>query len=104
MLKSLPAALAVLLLGAHFLRSGGPALTFFCLLLLPVCFVRRPWAAITVRSVLAVAVLIWLNTAWRLAAHREAAGEPSGRLWLILGGVAVFTALAAWLLPATREG
>ena len=99
MLRALPAALAVLLLAAHFTRSGCLPFVLACLVLLPLCFVRRPWAVIAVRSALAVGVLIWLNTAWRLAGARAAAGEPSARMWLILGAVAAFTALAAWLLP-----
>lgn len=98
-LKSLPAALASLLLAAHFLRSGALPLVLACLVLLALCFVRRPWARITVRSALAAAVAVWLMTAWRLAGLREAAGQPAGRLWLILGAVAAFTAFAAWLLP-----
>ena len=99
LLKTLPAALAVLLLAAHFLRSGSLLFVLACLALVPVCFVRAPWARITVRSALVAAVVIWLATAWRVAAARAAAGEPGTRAFSILVGVAAFTALAAWLLP-----
>ncbi len=99
MLKTLPAALAVLLLAAHFLRAGSLLIVLGCLALLPVCALRKPWARITVRSALLAAVVIWLGTAWRVAAARAATGESGTRAMLILGGVAAFTGLAAWLLP-----
>lgn len=98
-LKTLPAALAMLLLAAHFLRGGCLPAVLACLLLLPICFVRATWARLTVRSVLAAAVVIWLATAWRIAEARTAAGESGLRALLILGAVAAFTGFAAWLLP-----
>jgi hypothetical protein len=102
MLKTLPAALALLLLAAHFLRSGGLLFVFACLALLPVCFVRAAWAGIAVRSALIAGVVIWSATAWKIAGVRAAAGESATRAMLILGGVAAFTAFAAWLLPGAE--
>ena len=98
-LQLIPVIVSLLLLAAHFNRAGNLLFVFACLALLPVCFVRAPWARITVRSALLAAVVIWLGTAWRIAGVRSAAGESSTRLWLILGAVAAFTAFAAWLLP-----
>ncbi len=97
--KTLSAALAVLLLAAHFSRAGNLLFALACLALVPVCFGRSPRARITVRSVLIAGVVVWLGTAWRIAGARAAAGEPATRMWLILGAVAAFTAVAAWLLP-----
>ncbi len=103
-LKTLPAVLAVLLLAAHFLRAGSLLFVVACLALIPVCFVRNPWARITVRSALLAAVVIWLGTAWRVAGARGLAGESGTRALLILAAVAAFTALAAWLLPGDSPG
>jgi hypothetical protein len=98
--RLLPAALATLLLGAHFFRARQLAAVALCLALLALLFVARAWAARTVQVALALGVLVWLRTAWLFAAARRALGAPSVRLWVILGGVAAFTALAAWLLEA----
>lgn len=91
-------AVALLLLGAHFFRAGLVPVTVACLGLLALVFVRRPWAARLLQAALALGVLEWLRTAWLFAAARAAAGQPYGRLLLILGGVALLTALAGWAL------
>jgi hypothetical protein len=39
-----------------------------------------------------------LRTAWVFASARAASGQPYTRLLVILGSVALVTALAAWLL------
>jgi hypothetical protein len=44
---------------------------------------------------LALGVLEWLRTAWVFASARADVGQPYGRLLVILGGVALFTVLAA---------
>jgi hypothetical protein len=99
-LRLLPAGFATLLLGAHFFRARQLVEVALCLTLFALLFVARAWAARAVQVALAVGVVVWLRTAWLFAAERRALGLPSARLWLILGGVAAFTALAAWLLEA----
>ena len=69
-----------------------------CLVLLPLLVIARAWAVRTVQIALTLGVIVWLRAAWLFAAARRAAGAPYVRLWVILGGVAAFTALAAWLL------
>jgi len=96
--RLLPAALAALFLAAHFLRAGRPGLVAVSLLLVALLFVPRAAAARAVQVALAAGVAVWLSTAWSFAAERRAAGLPAARLWAILGGVAAFTAVAAWLL------
>lgn len=97
-LRVLPAGLASLMLAAHFFRARQLVLMAACLALLPLLVAARAWAARTVQVALALGVLVWLRTAWLFAAARRALGAPSVRLWVILGSVAAFTALAAWLL------
>jgi hypothetical protein len=97
-LRLLPAGLAALLLGAHFLRSRLLPGVAVALLLLALLFVPRAWAARTARLGLALGALEWLRTAWVFVAARRAHGAPWTRLALILAAVAAFTALAACLL------
>lgn len=100
-LRLAPAVLASWLAGAHFLRFGALELVLV-LLLLPLVLVRpQAWAVRLIQAVLAMSFLMWLQTAWAVAAERVAAGEPGGRPGLILAGVALFT-LAAALFLETR--
>jgi hypothetical protein len=98
--RLLPAALAALALGAHFFRARLLPGVAVALALLALLFVPRAWAARAAQVGLALGALEWLRTAWAFAAVRRAHGAPSLRLWLILGAVAAFTALAAWLVGA----
>lgn len=91
-------AVALLLLGAHFFRAGWAPLAGLSAALMALLFVRARWAARTVQVALVVGVLEWLRTAWMFADARAAADQPYARLLVILGTVAVFTALAAWVM------
>ena len=90
--------LALLLLGAHFFRAGLMPVAAACAVLLALLIVRAPWSARVLQGALALGTLEWLRTAWVFASSRAAAGQPYARLLVILGGVALVTALAAWLL------
>ena len=98
-------AFALLLLGAHFFRAALVPLTVVCLGLLALLFVRARWAWLTLQVALAIGALEWLRTAWEFASMRAAMGQPYTRLLVILGGVALVTALAALVLRtrAARE-
>ena len=90
-----PAALAALLLAAHFYRAGalwGVALAAALVALLPV---RRPWAARVAQAGLVLGALEWIRTLAAFAAVRVTMGQPYVRMALILGAVALVTALAA---------
>lgn len=88
-------AVALVLLAAHLLHAGLLPLAAVVLLLTGLLAVRRGWAARTLQVVLAVGVVEWLLTASTLAGLRMRHGQPYVRLLVILGGVALFTALAA---------
>ena len=98
-------ALALLLLGAHFFRAGLVPVAAACVALLALLFLRTAWAASVMQGALALGVLEWLRTAWVFASARADVGQPYGRLLVILGGVALVTALAALSLrsKAARE-
>ena len=89
--------LALLLLAAHFYRADWllPAVASAALTLL--LAVPRPWAARTLQVALVLGAIEWLRTLAAFAAMRMAAGQPVLRLVLILGAVAAFTLLAAWV-------
>ena len=93
--RLLPAILSLLLLGAHFYRAGWVVLTVACVLLLVTLFFRRAWVPRLLQLVLGLGALEWLRTLYVLAAERVAFGQPWGRLAMILGAVALFTALSA---------
>lgn len=103
-LRGLPAALALLALAAHLLRSGWLPLVALPLLLVPLSFAQAPWAVRTCRAALGLGTLEWLRTLAVLAAARSAAGAPWGRLALILGTVAACTAGSALLLRTPAKG
>ncbi len=101
-LRLLPVALMLLVLGAHFLRSGDLLLVLAALALIALLFVRRSWAARTVQVGLLLGSLEWLRVLAFLVAERRAEGQPFLRLLLILGSVALATGLCALLFRGER--
>ncbi len=93
--------LAFALLAAHFYRGGHYVLVAVALAAALGVVVRRPWAARAIQVMLVLGALEWVRAGVDLAQMRAERGEPFLRLALILGGVALFTALAA-LVPQTR--
>ncbi len=91
-------AFALLLLGAHFFRASLVPLTMVCLGLIALLFVRDRWAWFTLQIALVLGAFEWLRTAWVFASMRAELGQPYARLLVILGAVALVTALAAWAL------
>ena len=89
--------LALLLLAAHFYRAGWLSLAVLSVALTLLLAVPRPWAARTLQVALVLGAIEWLRTLAAFAALRMAVGQPYLRLVLILGVVAVFTLLAAWV-------
>lgn len=95
-LRRVPAALALLMLGAHFLRGGNLLGMLLSLALLVPLFVPLAAAQGVVRWALYLGALVWVGALVQGVQLRLAFGEPWLRLALILGGVALFTALTAW--------
>jgi len=87
--------LSLLLLMAHFLRSGSILLLLAVFLVLVTLAARRPWAARTTQVTLALGALEWIRTLVTTASARLQNGGPVVRLVVILGAVAVVTAGAA---------
>ena len=94
-LRVLPLSLSALLLAAHFYHAGSNILVTIALATPLLLLARRWWAVASVQIALFVAAAEWIRTALAIAAVRELMGAPAGRMLLILGCVAVFTALSA---------
>jgi hypothetical protein len=100
--RTLPAALAFLLLAAHFWRAGQVALAALAVALVALPFVRKPWAPTAAQVALVLGALEWLRTLAAFAAERVAQDRPFTRLVAILGAVIAFNLWAAWRLRAPK--
>jgi hypothetical protein len=98
----IPMLFSVLVLAAHFLRTGPMILVMICLIVPLTLFGRRMWALWLVQLFLLLGTAEWLRTLIVLVRDRQAQGEPWLQLVIILGAVAVFTAGAAFLLQAKK--
>lgn len=96
-LSLLPAVVGCILLAAHFLRFYAMGVVVVCMLLPFLLLVRRGWAARIVQAALLLGVLMWARAGYVFALQRISAGESWRRLVIIIGGVALFTLVAAAL-------
>jgi ABC-type methionine transport system permease subunit len=107
-LRLLPVVLALAILVAHFYRAAAWVPFGVTIALLPLLFIRAPWAARVLQAALAIGAIEWLRTAAALIAVRQSLGQPYTRLALILGAVALATGLCAlifqWRPVRTRFG
>jgi len=89
-----PVWLSLLVLAAHFYRAQNLLLAVVSLLPLALLLARKSWAARVSQVALGLGALEWLRTLAVLVQERAAMGQPWMRLALILGAVAVLSALA----------
>ncbi len=97
-LKVLPVIISALLLAAHFLRAGLLPLVVFSLAFPLLLFYSHKWATRAVQAILLLGTLIWLVTLADIVDQRRAAGESWAASAVILGAVALFTAVSALLI------
>lgn len=90
--------IVALLIAAHFLRIGNMVAVALCLATPLLFLVRRAWSLWALQALAYVATLIWLITAWQIAATRIAFGAPWLSAAAILVVVAAVSALAGILL------
>ena len=88
-------ATALLLLAAHLFHNGAQLLAALPVAMIALLGLRRWWVGRLVQSTLLLATIEWGLTAVALAQMRAGHGEPYVRLVMILGAVALLTALAA---------
>ena len=85
----IPVILSLLVLGAHFLRSGAMFLMLLSVILIFCLFIREPLLARIIQLVLFLATIEWLRFAFVFASDRAEAGQPWTRLVIISGSVAL---------------
>lgn len=100
--RLIPSLLSSLMLAAHFLRMGSLPFIILALIIPCVLFLRRKWAARLVQLALILGTIEWVRTLLGFVAERNAQGQPWTRLAIILGLVAVFTAISALMFSFSR--
>jgi len=100
--RLLPVILSFLLLAAHFYRAGYPVVTGACIGILFLLLFRKSWIPRLFQGMLILGALEWLRALYFFAAMRIAWDQPWTRLALILGAVALVTALSG-LVFNTRK-
>ncbi|MDH4319969.1 MAG: hypothetical protein OEV73_00570 [Desulfobulbaceae bacterium] len=103
--RLLPVILSGVLVGAHFLRNQQWLAVAITVAVLGLLLLRRKWVVYLAQAGLVLASLEWVGTGMQLVQYRQSMGLPWTRLALILGGVALFTLLAALVfrLPLLRR-
>jgi predicted membrane metal-binding protein len=96
-LRLTPAILSLLVLGAHFLRSGQMLMVGACLALILLLLVRSRWVPRLIQVVLLLGSIEWLLTLYTFADQRMTYGQPWLRMAIILGCVALFTGASAFV-------
>ena len=93
-LRLLPVFISFLLLSAHFYRAGQIDLAIIPLLLFVPLIFRKSWVPWLIQLVLLLGAIEWLRTLYSVAQIRIEFGMPWVRMAVILGAVALFTALS----------
>ncbi len=91
----IPIVFAALTQGAHLLRAGYPGLALLAVAMPLLLLVRHPIALRIVQGLLLAGAVEWIRTLAAILEIRKAFGEPWMRMALILGAVALISALSA---------
>jgi len=97
-MRYVPLVLMSLILAAHHSRGGEPGLIGLWLTLPLVLFFRRRWIDRAVQLVMVAGAVEWVLTIIRIVEIRRMAELPYTRMVLILGAVALLTALSGLML------
>ena len=89
--------IAFLLAGAHFGRAGDAFLKYLCLALPLLLLVRKKWSDMILAVSISITVPVWIHTTLGIVSVRRAAEIPWHRMAIILGGVAFFALITAFL-------
>ena len=89
--------IALLLAGAHFGRAGDTILKYLFVALPLLLLVRKKWSDMILAVSISITVPVWIHTTLGIIAVRKAAEIPWLRMAIILGGVAIFSLITAFL-------
>lgn len=101
-LRLMPVILSLLLLAAHFYRGGELFLVGASLLMIVLMLFRQPWIPRLLQAALVLGSIEWLWTLYLIARVRIEYGMPWARMSVILGAVALFTALSAMVFRGKK--
>ena len=93
--RLLPVFVSFLLISAHFQRGGNSLIAILCLLAPGMLYFTRPWIPRILQVLLALSALEWVRTLVHLVQLRQELGMDWMRLAIILGSVALFTAVSS---------
>ena len=93
-LRLLPVLISFLLMAAHFVRAGQAGIAIVLLALLLLLTLRKTWVPLIIQLVLLLGAVEWVRTLISVAQLRIELDMPWMRMAIILGAVAVFTALS----------
>jgi len=91
----------IILLAAHFSRSGNNLLAGISLLIPFLLFVKQKWVIISLEIVGYLAAVVWLFGAYQYIQIRSAAGDDWIRLLIIIC-VALYSAWAGFFLRSGK--
>jgi hypothetical protein len=97
-----PIVIALIFLGAHFLRSHQPLVVIICLLSPLLLLIRRRWVLLLLQFLAYFGGVVWISTIVTIAQNRITHGLPWARMAVILGAVALFTILSGLLLNSSK--
>jgi len=86
--------ISFLLLAAHFIRAGQTLIVVVLFSILPLLLLRKFWVPLVIQLTLLLGAIEWLRTLVSVAQIRIESGQPWMRMAIILGAVALFTALS----------
>ena len=89
-----PVFFSFLLIAAHFQRAGLSFLAVVCLLTPGLLYFTSPWSIRIIQALMFLAAIEWGRTLIYLVQLRQDADMPWMRLAIIIGAVALFTALS----------
>lgn len=93
--RLLPVFISFLLLSAHFLRAGQIVLACIPLVLPILLIMKESWVPRVIQAALLLGAIEWLYTLYVVAQMRIEFGMPWTRMAIILGVVALYTALSS---------
>ena len=94
-LRLLPVLISFLILAAHFMRAGQIAISYVLIFLLLLLIIRKFWVPWVIQLTLLIGAVEWVLTLISVAQMRIEFGMPWTRMAIILGAVALFTALSS---------
>ena len=93
-LRLLPVFISFLLMSAHFLRAGQLVIAVVLLCMLLLLLIRQYWVPWVIQLILLLGAVEWLLTLYSVAQIRIGQDMPWMRMAIILGVVALMTALS----------